>query len=53
MLLLDASKQHFLKFEEVLGKPIPNVHQPSLVATPTDKQKQVDEDRKLLVKYAL
>ena len=38
--LLDESKEHYLKFEEVFGKPISEADQPSLVAVPTDEQKQ-------------
>ena len=38
--LLDASKEHYLKFEDVYGKPISDADQPSLVAVPSEEQKQ-------------
>ena len=47
--LLDESKEHYLKFEEVFGKPISEADQPSLVAVPTDEQKQIDRDRRSLL----
>ena len=47
--LLDESKEHYLKFEEVFGKPISEANQPSLVAVPTDEQKQMDRDRRSLL----
>lgn len=43
--LLDASKEHFLKFEEVFGKPLSSKDQPSFVATPTQKQIQIQIDK--------
>ena len=38
--LLDASKEHYLKFEDVYGKPISDADQPSLVAVRSEKRKQ-------------
>ena len=42
--LLDASKEHYLKFEDVFGKSISDADQPSLVAVPSEEQ--TDRDRK-------
>ena len=47
--LLDESKEYYLKFENVFGKPISESDQPSLVAVPTDEQKQTDRDRRSLL----
>ena len=38
--LLDASKEHYLKFEDVYGKPISDADQPSHVAVPLEEQRQ-------------
>ena len=47
--LLDATKEHYQKFEEVFGKPLSNSDQPSRVATPTEEQKETDKRRKSLL----
>ena len=46
--LLDASKEHYLKFEEVYVKPISDADQPSLVAVPSEEQK-TDRDRRSFI----
>ena len=46
--LLDATKEHYQKFEEVFGKPLSNSDQSSRVATPTEEQKETDKRRKSL-----
>ena len=42
-------EEHYLGFEDVFGKPISTADQPSLVAVPSEEQKQTDRDRSPLV----
>lgn len=47
--ILDASKEHFLKFVEVFGEHLSSKDQPSHVTSPTEEQKQTDKERKTLL----
>ena len=48
--LLDSTKEHFKKFDEVYGQPLSEKDLPSRIAAPTEEQKQKDkENRSLLI----
>lgn len=49
--LLNATKDKYLKFDEVIGKPLSEKDRPSYVPKPSDEAKEIDKNnRKLLVK---
>ena len=49
--LLDGNKEKYLKFDEVVGKPLSEKDRPSYIPKPSDESKEIDkQNRKLLVR---
>ena len=49
--LLDGNKEKYLKFDEVVAKPLSEKDRPSYIPKPSDESKEIDkQNRKLLVR---